>query len=236
MMGKQKILYGLLTVLLLLCLTGCTHWTANTQNLDWHQQMAPLLHQNSYTVHVQMSKQGEASPYKETTAFFDGVSSHMIVAEAGEEPQEIYYARTDGKCWIYGWDEEHSIWIRQEIDDSDNYFYAYSVMERLQKLGAWIDLDEIRYDRNKQIYTGENLSGTYACEGQTHRVLSVEISLENNKVHSFTELYATMENEKEQLYADTVWFEDIGLTQIDLPVNCISAEEIAAFAPADMPE
>ena len=90
MMRKQKISYCLLTVLLLLCLTGCTQWTVNTQNLDWHQQVSSLLHQNSYTVHVQTFRQGETSPYQETTAYFDGVSSHMIVAEASQNSQEVF--------------------------------------------------------------------------------------------------------------------------------------------------
>lgn len=236
-MRRQSILYGFLTAVLLLCLTGCTQWTVNTQNLDWHEQLSPLLRQSSYTVHMQTVRQGEVLPYQETTAYFDGASSHMIVTEEGEAEQEVYYSRKNGgSCWIYVWDQEHNIWIRQEIDDSENYFYAYSVMERLQKLGGWIDLGEIRYDKSSRAYLGENLSGVYACEGQAHQVLSIMISLESNRVSSFTEVYAVVENGVEQVYEDTVWFEDVGLTQIELPVNCISAEEIAAFDPDAVPE
>ncbi len=228
-MKKERFLCALLIAALLLCLTGCTQWTVNTQNLDWHDQLSPLMRQSSYTVHIRTSRQGEFSPCKETTAYFDGDSSHMIVTEETGTAQEVYYAREDDTCYIYGWDEEHSIWIQQQIDDSENYFYAYSVMERLQKLGGWIDLGEIRYDRNTRSYFGENLSGVYACEGQAHQVLSVAIYLENNRVSSFTEAYSVTENGAEQVYEDTVWFEDVGLTQIELPVNCISAETIAAF-------
>jgi len=235
-MRKQKTVYVLLTVLLLLCLTGCTRWTVNTQNLEWHEQILPLLRQNSYTVHLRTTGQGDAVARKETTVCFDGTSSHMTVAEEGQSAQEVYYSRADGGCWVYGWDEEHSIWVRQEIEDSDNYFYAYSVMERLQKLGAWIDLGEIRYDKNSNRYIGENLSGSYACDGQAHRVLSIEIFLENNRVSSFSEQYSVMEDGQEQIYSDIVWFENVGLTQIDLPVNCISAEEIAAFDPTAVSE
>ena len=229
-MRKQHILCGLLAALLL-CLTGCTQGTLNTQNLDWHEQLSPLLRQSSYTVHIQTSRQGETAPCKETTTFFDGDSSHMIIAEKGKATQEVYYFRQNGTCSIYGWDEAHSIWVIQELDDSDNYFYAYSVMERLRKLGGWIDLGEIRYDKNNRTYLGENLSGFYACDGQAHKVLSAEVFIENNKVSSFRELYSVTENGQEQIYEDSVRFEDVGLTQIELPVNCISAEEIAAFDP-----
>ena len=227
---NRKISFLCLFALLLLCLTGCSQWTPDDQNLAWHQQVSSLLRQSSYTVHLQTTRQGEKRPCKITDAYFDGTSSHMILTEEDEDAQEVYYTRADNTCFVYGWEEEHGIWVYQSTDDSDNYFYAYSVMERLQKLGGWIDRGEIRFDKLSRTYTGENLSGSYVYDGQAHRVLSVEITIENNRVSSLTECYAVTENGTEQVYSDILRFEDIGLTQIDLPVNCISAEEINAAA------
>lgn len=225
-MNRQKTLRCLLALLLLLCLTGCSRWTVDTQNLAWHQQLSSLLHQSSYTVHIQTTRRGEKRPCKTTDACFDGTSSHITITEEDADTQEVYYSRADGSCLVYGREAEHGIWVYQEIDDSDNYFYAYSVIERLQNLGSWIDRGELRYDRSSRTYTGENLSGAYVFDGQTHRVLSIEIAIENNRVSSLTECYAVTENGGEQIYSDTVRFEDVGLTQIELPVNCISAEAL----------
>ena len=227
-MSRQKAFRCLFALFLLLCLTGCSRWTVDTQNLAWHQQLSSLLHQSSYTVHIQTTRRGEKRPCKTTDAYFDGTASHMSITEEGAGTQEIYYSRADASCFGYGWEEEQGIWVYQEIDNNDNYFYAYSVIERLQNLGAWIDRGELRFDKSSRTYTGENLSGSYVFDGQTHRILSIEIAIENNRVSSLTECYAVTENGGEQIYSDTVWFEDVGLTQIQLPVNCISAEEIRA--------
>ena len=228
-MMKKYALCCILFALLLPVLTGCTELTVDTQNLEWHGQLTPLLREKSYTVHSQTAYQGKQIPFKITLAAFDGSSSHMEIAEDGEEPQEVYYTRSEENCFFYGLDSEHGIWIYQSVDDSDNYFYAYSVLERLQKLGSWIEQGELRYDKNTQCYYGENLTGSYACDGETHYVQSVEIRLLNGRVDSFSESYTLSANETAPIYCDTVRFTDIGLTQVALPANSISAEDLAAY-------
>ena len=226
---KKNALRCILFALLLLSLTGCVELTVDTQNLEWHEQLAPLLRETSYTVQMQTTRQGERKPCKTTLAAFDGSSSHMEINEDGEEPQEVYYTRSRETCSVYGPDREHGIWIYQSIAGSDNYFYAYSVLERLQKLGSWVEQGELHYDKNALCYYGENLTGSYVCDGETHYVLSVEICLINNRVDSFSETYTLTAGETGQIYCDTVRFTDIGLTQVTLPSNSISAEDLADY-------
>lgn len=197
--------------ILLLCLAGCGR--ENTGREEWYRALDSLKQSTNYTV-----RQITSVGWEQTTRV------HRYTQEAAmlDDPEgTTYFAREDGVCYGLVYNALPPIWLRQQLQESRNYFYDYEMVERLNRLTAYVDQGILDYDAQAQTYSGENLEQTYVFRQQEHRITQLVLRLENGRIAEIREEYIA----DGIRHSDRVWLEDFAVTAVELPLNVLDLPE-----------
>lgn len=223
----KKVLSVLLCIIMLFSFCSCGKEPEKNQSVAWHDKVAWLLGVKSYIAKLTTTDESTGLQINSKYAEFGGDISYVEFVD-GEDTQKVYftYRQEDGKdvCRIYGYSEEHDYWVGKQIDYSENYFYAYSFVEKIRKIGAYVDMGELVYNEDEHRYHGDNLSGSFVFEGVEHHVDSMKVVAVGNRIISVDELYKEKPDAEKQ-YRQTIEFSKIGDVHLELPKNSITYED-----------
>lgn len=205
----KRIISSLLLLLCLFALSGCGIREADSSAL-WVSALDTLKQRSSYTV-VENGMVSRYTPECSQTETEDGT---------------VYYSLTDGICEIWVHNDDPDVWLRSEIPASENFFYAYELIERLNKLGGYIDMGLLHYDAEEQCFRGEELGQPYVYRGEVHAPQLLEIQIDDGVIVSLRETWErTDEAGNSVIMTDEVSFEDFFITNVHLPLNTVAYDE-----------
>ena len=209
---KRLLCLGL-AALLLLSGTACGGPSASPR--AWYDALDRLKRKENYTVY-------ETCCGVQTVYRYDRDTAQVVSPD-----ETLYYARIDGTCYGYAHVEEPSVWVRQAVPESENYFYAYEWIERLNKISAYIDQGLLTCTADG-VYTGRDLKQTYVFRGEEHTPSSLEVRVENGDIVYLKECYGGYADEERTIWddrkTDEVRFTDFSQTQVKLPLDVIDYE------------
>lgn len=137
-----------------------------------------------------------------------------------DDEKEIYLYTDGGECYGIAYNKENNIFFREKIDHDDHYFYPYTLIERLSKVAAYINLNELKFKDNK--FIGENFTGSYLYNGKLHSPKKIEITLNNNHIVCYYEEYEC----DGVIVIDTLNIKDYGHSRLKLPLNVIDLDSL----------
>lgn len=199
----KKILFVILTLLIL---TSCQN--NNNDFIVYRKAQDYFNNETNYTIE-------ENSNDTKTTYIYANNISYIK-----DEEKEVYLYTDSGECYIVAYNKDNDIFFREKIDLDDHYFYPYAFIERLSKIAAYINLNELKLKDNK--FIGENFTGSYLYNGKLHSPIKIEIALQNNHIVSFYEEYMC----DGLLEKDAIIVKEYGTSRIKLPLNVIDLDAL----------
>lgn len=242
-MRKRMIL--ILTALFLM--TGTAGCGSNESRIlegrdIWYDALETYKNAKNYTVKSE-TRNADGEFESQLTAEYTGTASKIT-----QDEDTVYYHLEDNICTGYLYDEESELWINGEIQKNDYYFYAYSLVDRLNKISAYVDRGLLVRDENTGLFTGENLPGGYFLSDSVHEPISITVEIKNGRFVSLTETYRNIkgssgtdssepvvvsDGSEPPVLTDIVTIKNYQITDVRFPQNTITeddAEEMKEFA------
>lgn len=194
----------LLVILTLLVLTSCQ--SKNNDFIVYRKAQDYFINETNYTIE-------EDNNGTKTTYIYANNLSYIK-----DEEKEVYLYIDSGECYGVAYDKENNIFFREKIDQDDHYFYPYELIERLSKIAAYINLNELKLKDNK--FIGDNFTGSYLYNNKLHSPKKIEIALKDNHIVSFFEEYEC----DGTLAKDTIIISNYGNSRLKLPLNVIDIQ------------
>ena len=194
-----------LIILLVFTLSGCQY----DKNFNRYIEMAQLFNtRNNYTVYE--NNNGTISTYE-----YSDNAIHYV-----DEENDIYFYVEDGISYAIAYDEDYGLYIRKEENFDDHYFYAYELIERLDKIGGYVNSGELVWKKGE--FYGDEFSGSYIYKEKLHKPLEIRIEIKNNLL---VHLYEKYESDG-QICIDEIEVSNYGTNNISLPYNVFDYSEI----------
>lgn len=194
----------LLIILTLLVLTSCQN--KNDDFIVYRKAQDYFNNETNYTIE-------EDNNGTKTTYIYANNLSYIK-----DDDKEVYLYIDNGECYGVAYDKDNNIFVREKIDQDDHYFYPYTFIERLSKIAAYINLNELKLKENK--FVGENFTGSYLYNGKLHSPKKIEIILKDDRIVSFYEEYEC----NGALAKDTIIISNYGNSRLKLPLNVIDLQ------------
>lgn len=209
----------ILVSLLACLLSGCGR--DETTAAQWFQALDGLIRQENYTVEeITVTPEETIRRYRQ----YD-----LIYAKTEEPGETLYFCAEDGICYGIGWVEDPGIWVKQQIETSDLYFYDYTLLDRLNRISGYVDMGLLEYREADSTFVGSNLNSAYVYRDLEHTPLLLEVAVENGRIVKIHEVWhCTRDGEDLGIYEDTVVLSDFSTTQVRLPGDTIEAGITAA--------
>lgn len=196
----------ILIVLILCLLTGCSN--ASNGFEEYHKSLEYLYNGTNYTIK-------EIDNNEETLTIYANGMCYIK-----DKDSEAYLYEEDLKAYALVYNEENNIFVRQEIDYDEHLFYPYEMIERLNKLSAYINMGNLKYKKN--IFIGEEFNGTYVYKEKLHTPINIKVELKDNRISHLYEKYINDNKE----YELNIYISDYGTSRINLPLNVINLDGI----------
>ena len=194
----------ILIVLILCLLTGCSNASSGFE--EYHKSLEYLYNGTNYTIK-------EIDNNEETLTIYANGMCYIKDKET-----EVYLYEEDLKAYALVYNEENNIFVRQEIDYDEHLFYPYEMIERLNKLSAYINMGNLKYKKN--IFIGEEFNGTYEYKEKLHTPINIKVELKDNRISHLYEKYINDNKE----YESNIYISDYGTSRINLPLNVINLD------------
>ncbi len=187
-------------LVIVLSLTGCSRQT----DFKRYTEMTHLFNSfNNYK--IEENNNGHLSSYD----YADGIV-HFT-----DDESDIYCYIEDEIVYALIYDNESNVYIKQEADYDEHYFQPYEILERLNKLGGYVNMGELVW-KNHEFY-GNDFSGLYIYKNELHKVLELKIEVKDNYP---VYLYEKYESDGKEC-VDEIKVSKQGVNKIDLPLNII---------------
>lgn len=192
------------TILALLILTSCQN--KNNDFIVYRKAQDYFNNETNYTI------EEDNNGIKTTYIYANNLSYTK------DDEKEIYLYIDDGECYGMAYDKDNNVFFREKIAHDDHYFYPYTLIERLSKIAAYINLNELTLKNDK--FIGEDFTGSYLYNGKLHSPKKIEIVLKDNHIVSFYEEYEC----DGVLAKDIITINNYGNSRLKLPLNVIDIE------------
>lgn len=198
----------------------------------WYGALENLKNSKNYTVEL-TSEDKSGKVIKKSVGYYTGNRSKIT-----QDDETLYFDLANGVCTGYGYDEESEFWINAEEEYNAYYFYAYSLVDRINKFSAYLDQGLLSYDEETGIFSGDNLRGGYLCEEDVHEPVSISVQIRNGRFVSLTETYTIkddssnaedIDDSERPVYTDQIEIRKYSTTEVRLPGNTISEEDLEKF-------
>ena len=175
-------------VLLSLCACSQEEEREEPANVRWLRNVSETFGVNSYVIQIMTTETGSPGTVRRWSGTYDGRNAY-IKSEDSEGASELCYVRDGEGCKVYIWNAEYEIWLSQDVTADDNMFYAYEVIDRMNKYGSWMDQELIEYDEETQTYHGCDLPGKCVIDGEEHLITDLYIKTDGQYIRSVKERY-----------------------------------------------
>lgn len=218
----KKIVAFVLIMLCVISLVSCNEHEENPSVL-WHKRLSWMMGSKSYEARIYTKLVSDDAIIDGIYAEFTEGLSYVEFNKDGKDTK-LYFENSEDACRVYAYSEEYDYWVGKKCDYSENYFYAYSVVEELRKIGSYIDMGQLVYNEGSHSYAGQNLTGPYVYDGIEHHVESMIINVESDKIVKVDEVYRDSKDSP-NLYNQVIEFAKIGDLRLALPKNSVTYED-----------
>lgn len=220
------------SMLMCICVifVSCACENEENPSVVWRNRVSWMLGNKSYRATIMTQNLSNKEFGQSIYAEFNGDISHIIFSENDgvTEDTEVYYTYRDEDgemvCRVYAYAADYEYWVGEQTEYLDNYFYAYSIVEEIRKLGAYVDMGELVYDAEQGAYVGENFSGPFVYDGIEHHVKSMTVTVSGERIVAIDQVYTTSADSNIK-YHEVIEFTKIGDLHFDLPRKNITYED-----------
>lgn len=210
----MKRLFLLLPIVLCL-LSGCRK---AADEGPWRQALANLKLKENCSVTETTTQSGKTII---RTRSYEKSASKLT-----DDEETTYYAAEGSKCFIYVLNDDPAIWVKKELTSSDLYFYDYITLERLNKIGSFIDMGLLTYNPENGCYHGENLNKSYVYRDEVHTPISLSVCIDNGIITGIQETWTGVDADGNAcLKFDEVSIGSFSTTRVRLPLDVVNYED-----------
>lgn len=244
---KRTTFFLIAVMAVMLAVFGCgkKEPISSEQRNIWYDALDNLKNSTNYTVSL-TTEDASGNLVAESHGKYAGPISMITL-----DDETVYYESDDGKCIGYGYDEESEFWINAEVEDSEYYFYAYTLVDRINKLSAYLDQGLLTYDEEDGSFSGQNLPGGYSCDDEVHKPTDLLVVIRNGRFVDLTESYILLPGEEDEsdttssqipkdsgvassyneseIRVDRISIGEYNVTEVRLPRNTISEDDLEKF-------
>ena len=171
------------------------------------------------------TESGSPGTVRRWSGTYDGQNVY-IKSEDSEGEQELYYVRDGEGCRVFVWNGDYKVWLSQDVTADDNMFYAYEVVDRMNKYGSWMDQELVEYKEDTQAYYGCDLPGKCVIDGEEHLVTELNIRTDGQYIRSVKERYIIEADGAARTRTDELTISSVGKATVTLPEKVWTEQEL----------